>query len=83
MTRGEVTAGIKTILTIVSSAKEEDIKLSDALKNYVLPIAGLSLALEVDKMFEKVDLTDLANSLYDSVNTVEELIDYVLHAYDE
>ena len=83
MTRIEITKGIKKILTEVSSAKVEDIKLSDPLNKYVLPIASLSLDSIVSEKFGKVDLTDLQNSLYNSINTVNDLIDYILDAYKE
>jgi hypothetical protein len=82
VTKEDVFNKLVKVLAGVSTADPNAIKKSDKLKVYVPPPAVLTLALAVDRAFPKVDLTDLANSLYDPIAKVGDLVDYIDGVYN-
>lgn len=82
MQRSEIETGISKVLSKISLVGHENIKPTDKLKIYVPPQAVLIFALRVDQEFPNVDLTDLTNSLYDPLATVNDLVGYIYDVYN-
>lgn len=82
MTNAEAFDGVKTVLTRVSGAKASSITKKDKLRDYVPVPGAMGFALEIDRVFPKLSLTDLVNALYDPIATVGDLVQYVIDEYE-
>jgi len=81
MTKENVIIGVKEAITESSNATFGEIKLNDNLSKYVPPVGAQNLALAICSHFNDVDINDLLNSLFDSINKVSDLINYICEIY--
>lgn len=82
MEKEEILAKVKLALSEVSRATVEQIKTTDKIKKYVPVIDAPNLALTIWKHFNKVDTTDLLNSLFDPITKISDLVTYIQDTYE-
>lgn len=82
MDKNKIIENVKKAITEVSRASIEQIKLTDKIKMYVPVIDAPNLALVIWKYFNKVDTTDLLNSLFDPIAKISDLVNYIQDAYE-
>ena len=82
MTLNEISQGVKIAISNASNTTPNQIQDKDKISKYVPAVAKLALVLKIKNQFPLVDETEIANSLYDSINKVNELIDYINSIYN-
>ncbi len=82
MSRDEIEKRVKQAISKSSQATVDEIELTDKLKKHVPVEGGSNLAEEIDRLLPKVDHQKLLDSLYNSIKTVGNLVDYVDKIYN-
>lgn len=82
MYRPDILESVKDLIVEVSYAERKLISPKDKLNKYLPAPAGTALTMAAIKKFETIDLSKLSNSLFITVNTVEELVEFIEENYN-
>jgi hypothetical protein len=82
MNKQDIRNLVKVSISNVSNTTPEEIQDNDTISKYVPAVAKLALVSEIENNFSKVDITDLTNSLFDSITKVKDLVNYLVELYN-